>query len=165
MIGSTHSNNHLILKKPGDGCIHSLIETFKAVGGETIIFAFKKDLDNELLERLKSATKLVDAPANIVFDFTGLDSLNRWAPPISSILDSHVIAGVQLPKGSVIVTIVRDQSEVIESAAFEDISSKCAEPVSRLDMQSFRELDRAIKATRAETEPKADKSSEYIYTL
>lgn len=165
MSGSTHSNNHLILKKPGDGSVHSLIDTFKAVGGETIIFAFRKDLDNDLLKQLNSATKLVDAPANIVFDFTGLVSLNRWAPPISSILDSHVIAGAQLPKGSVIVTIVRDQPEVVESTAFEEISSRCHHAVSRLDIQSFRELDRAIKATRAEAEPKADKSNDFIYTL
>lgn len=154
MIGLT-TNNFMIVKKPGDGSIHSLKEILKDFPGETAVLELH-DLGgpNGLVDSLERVGEIQGTPVNLVFDLTSVGNLASWATPLVSIMHSGVVGGNQLPEGSLMVCIVRDDEELKHSIAFQAVSNRCLCVATKEDPESFRNLARAIKQVREDGEHK-----------
>ena len=147
-------NNFLIVKKPGDGSIHSLKEIFKDLPGETAVLELRDFDGQDLVDSLERIGKIQGTPVNLVFDMTSVGNLAKWATPLVSIMHSNVVGGRELPEGSLTVCIVRDDEELKRSIAFEALSDRCICVATKDDPESFRNLARAIKLVREDGEHK-----------
>lgn len=146
------TNNFMIVKKPGDGSIHSLKEILKDFPGETAVLELR-DFDGPgLMDSLERVGEIQGTPVNLVFDLTSVGNLAKWATPLVSIMHSNVVGGHQLPEGSLMVCIVRDEEELKRSVAFDALSARCLCVATKEDPESFRNLARAIKNVREDGE-------------
>jgi hypothetical protein len=152
-MSAVTTNNFMIVKKPGDGSIHSLKEILNDLPGETAVLELNH-LDGSLVDRLESVSKIQGTPVNLVFDLTSVENLSQWAIPLVSIMHSNVVGGNELPKGSLMVCIVRDDEELKRSVAFDALSARCLCVATKEDPESFRNLARAIKFVREDGEHK-----------
>ena len=152
-MSAVTTNNFMIVKKPGDGSIHSLKEILNDLPGETAVLELNH-LDGSLVDRLESVSKIQGTPVNLVFDLTSVENLSQWAIPLVSIMHSKVVGGNELPKGSLMVCIVRDDEELKRSVAFDALSARCLCVATKEDPESFRNLARAIKFVREDGEHK-----------
>lgn len=152
-MSAVTTNNFMIVKKPGDGSIHSLKEILNDLPGETAVLELNH-LDGSLVDRLESVSKIQGMPVNLVFDLTSVDNLSQWAIPLVSIMHSNVVGGNKLPEGSLMVCIVRDDEELKRSVAFDELSARCLCVATKEDPESFRNLARAIKFVREDSEHK-----------
>lgn len=150
-MSAVTTNNFMIVKKPGDGSIHSLKEILNDLPGETAVLELNH-LDGSLVDRLESVSKIQGTPVNLVFDLTSVDNLSQWAIPLVSIMQSNVVGGSELPEGSLMVCIVRDDEELKRSVAFDALSARCLCVATKEDPESFRNLARSIKLVREEGE-------------
>jgi hypothetical protein len=152
-MSAVTTNNFMIVKKPGDGSIHSLKEILNDLPGETAVLELNH-LDGSLIDRLESVNKIQGTPVNLVFDLTSVENLSQWAIPLVSIMHSNVVGGSELPEGSLMVCIVRDDEELKRSVAFDALSARCLCVATKEDPESFRNLARAIKFVREDGEHK-----------
>ncbi|WP_408602157.1 hypothetical protein [Pseudomonas sp. PLMAX] len=152
-MSAVTTNNFMIVKKPGDGSIHSLKEILNDLPGETAVLELNH-LDGSLVDRLESVSKIQGTPVNLVFDLTSVENLSQWAIPLVSIMHSNVVGGNELPEGSLMVCIVRDDEELKRSVAFDALSARCLCVATKEDPESFRNLARAIKFVREDGEHK-----------
>lgn len=152
-MSAVTTNNFMIVKKPGDGSIHSLKEILNDLPGETAVLELNH-LDGSLVDRLESVSKIQGTPVNLVFDLTSVENLSQWAIPLVSIMHSNVVGGSELPEGSLMVCIVRDDEELKRSVAFDALSARCLCVATKEDPESFRNLASAIKFVREDGEHK-----------
>lgn len=148
MSGLSSTKNFMVVKKPGDASIYTLQEILKEAKGETVVLGLHKISGSELVEKLEQVGEFHGAPVNLVFDLTSVENLASWATPIVSIMHSNVVGGRELPHGSLIVCIVRDEETLKDSVAYESLSARCQCVASKTDPESFRNLAREIKDLR-----------------
>jgi hypothetical protein len=153
MSRTAYDSNFMIVKKPGDGSISGLKEILKEVPGETVALEFY-DVDNPtLIERFEQLGKIQGTPVNLVFDLTGVTNLGKWAEPLSRIMESHVVAGHELPRGSILVNVIRHEAEQKSPLGFSELLERTHGCVaSKTNLESFRILGRAIKRLRTDSE-------------
>lgn len=153
-MNGVSTNNFLIVKKPGDGSIHSLKEILKDFPGETAVLELRDFDGPDLVDSLERIGKIQGTPVNLVFDLTSVGNLAHWANPLVSIMHSNVVGGHQLPEGSMMVCIIRDDDELKRSIAFDALAARCLCVATKEDPESFRNLARTIKVVREEGEPR-----------
>lgn len=137
------TRNLFFVKRFGERFTQNYGDIYADVPGTNVIFEFSTLSDDqvqELFANLKEVVGHADSLCllNIAFVLPTNELIEKWAPTLRPILETHVIDGHKLPLGTVISTFFRQAEETWSSPGYVLLRSDSRVDSVRTDYQASK---------------------------
>lgn len=137
------TRNLFFVKRFGERFTQNYADIYAEVPGTNVIVEFEKLSDDQVMERLASLKEVVGPGdrlclLNVAFVLPTNELIEKWAPTLRPILETHTIEGHKLPLGTVISTLFRQAEETWSSPGYALLRSDSRVDSVRTDYQASK---------------------------
>lgn len=148
------TRNLFFVKRFGERFTQNYADIYAEVPGTNVIVEFENLSDDQVMERLASLKEIVGPSdrlclLNVAFVLPTNELIEKWAPTLRPILESHTIDSHKLPLGTVISTFFRQAEETWSSPGYALLKSDENVHSVRTDYQASQFVPRMSHFLRA----------------